>query len=94
MKPEIKAMGDIKEIVSRKTTHHKHLAPKRALIQSRNRRSHVSELSTKHDDMSVDNIVAKTIAAVQKANFGRKAQDKPRPKSPGPTAGKFWFKPN
>ena len=94
MKPEIKTMGDIKEFVSRKTTHHKHLAQQRALIQSRNRRSHVSELSTKHDDMSVDNIVAKTIAAVQKANFGPKAHDKPRPKSPGPTAGKFWFKPD
>ena len=44
--------------------------------------------------MSVDNIVAKTIAAVQKAIVDPKAHDKPRPKSPGPTAGKFWFKPD
>ena len=43
MKPEMCSMQDIYQFVTRKTTHHKHLAQQRALIQSRARRSSVSE---------------------------------------------------
>ena len=47
MKPEIRTMQDIFHYVSRKTTHQKHMAQQRALIQSRLRRSPISELSQK-----------------------------------------------
>ena len=96
MKPEIRTQWDVYQFVTRRTTHQKHLAQQRALLQSRSRRSPMPELSPKTNDMFIDDIVAKTVAAVQRQN--PRKDDKSRGRSPGrstqsgPTPGKFWFK--
>ena len=56
----------------------------------------MSELSPKIQEVSIDDIVAKTVAAVQNAQSAQHRGDKnqPRPKSPGPQPGKCWFKPD
>ena len=93
MKPEIRTMQDIFHYVSRKTTHQRHMAQQRALIQSRLKRSPMSELSPKPKEMNIDDIVARTLAAVQNAKANPRDKGK-REKSPGPQPGKFWFKPD
>ena len=72
------------------------MAQQRALIQSRTRRSPISELSPTTSEMNISDIVAKTIAAVQNAQGAKPKGDKnkPRATSPGPQPGKFWFKPD
>lgn len=91
MRPEIRTQTDVYQFVTTKTTHQKHLAQQRALIQSWSRRAPMSELSTKTSDISIDDIVAKTIAALQKQNS--KKEEKPRARSTGPSPGKFLLKP-
>lgn len=92
MKPEIQTMQDIYRFVTRKTLHHKHLAQQKALLQSRGRRP-VAELK----ELSLEDIVAQTVAAVQKSNPrnspGPKTEgaNQQRTRSPGPAPGKFWF---
>ena len=93
MKPEIRTMQDIFHYVSTKTTHQKHMAQQRALIQSRVRRSPMSELSPKPKEINIDDIVAKTLAAVQNAKANPRDKGR-REKSPGPQPGKCWFKPD
>ena len=96
MNPDIRTMQGVYQFVTRKTTHQKHLAQQRALIQSRTRRSPISEISPKINEVNINDIVAKTIAAVQNAQGAKPRGDKnqPRAKSPGPQPGKFWFKPD
>ena len=61
MNPDIRTMQGVYPFVTRKTTNQKHLAQQRALIQSRTRRSPISELSPKTNEMNIDEIVVRLL---------------------------------
>ena len=81
MNPEIRTMQGVYQLVKTKTTHQKQLAQKRALIQSRTRRSPISKLSPKTNDMNINDIVAKTITAAQNRQEARPQRDKNQPRA-------------
>ena len=101
-KPELKSatpIADIYNFIHRKYLHQKHLAQQRLLVQSRTRRSHMSEISEVKNP-TVNEIVEKTIAAFQRKQGSAQGPKPPRAASQSPKAkakpkpGQFWFEPD
>ena len=91
MTPENRTMQYIFLYVSGKLTCQKHMAQQRALIQDRLRISPISERSSKPKNMSIDDLVAKLLAAVQNAKANPRDKIN-RDKSPGPKTDNCWLK--